>query len=84
MQSKPSSFRGARRLKVETTGSGIFSIALFEDLPDSPPLRDGTKWLNPSTALTRHASHALPLTLTLTDISLTSDYEKAHDGVHYS
>ena len=82
MQSKPSSFRGARRLKVETTGSGIFSIALFEDLSDNPPSRSGTKRLNPSTALTHPASHVLPFTLT--DISLTSDYEKAQHGVHYS
>ncbi|MEO7859718.1 MAG: hypothetical protein ABIU05_04625 [Nitrospirales bacterium] len=82
MQSKPASFRGARWLKVETPGSGIFSIALFENFTDNPPSRSGTKWLNPSTALTRHASHALRLTLT--EISLTSDYEKAHHGVLYS
>jgi len=42
--------------------AAVFSITLFENLSDYPPSRNGTKQLNPSTALTRHASHALPLT----------------------
>jgi hypothetical protein len=49
-------------IRDKTTGSGIFSIALFEDLPENPPSRGRTKRLNPSTALPLHASHALPLT----------------------
>lgn len=66
----------------KTTGLGIFSAAPFKNFSDNPPSRNGIEWLIPIHPLTRHASHTLPLTLT--DISLTSDYEKAHDGVHYS
>lgn len=50
------------RFVDKTTGSRVISIAPFENFSDNPPSRNGTKLLNPSTALTRHASHALPLT----------------------
>jgi hypothetical protein len=34
---------------AKTMESGVFLIALFEDLPDNHPSRGGTELLNPST-----------------------------------
>ena len=48
--------------REKITGSGVFSIVLFEDLSNNPPSRSGTELLNPSTPLTLHTFRDLPLT----------------------
>jgi hypothetical protein len=45
---------------VGTKQWGVFSISLFEDFSDNPPLRDGTELLIPSTPLTPYASPLTP------------------------
>jgi hypothetical protein len=60
---------------------GSLLIALFDDLSDNPPSRDGTELFIPSICPTPNRSRLSQLTPS--DAGLTSCYEKAQIGFSY-